>query len=78
MQTLEKGGAQMNYIGCDSHISSLDCAVVNERGQETKKQSMNTGVKELCSGSVLQYIVVSSLPKNLKRLPAFPILSYII
>ena len=37
----------MNYIGCDCHISTLDCAVVNERGQETKKQRMNTGVKEL-------------------------------
>ena len=37
----------MNYIGCDCHIASLDCAVVNERGQETKKERMNTGVKEL-------------------------------
>lgn len=37
----------MNYIGCDCHISTLDCAVVNERGHETKKQRMNTGVKEL-------------------------------
>jgi len=46
----------MNYIGCDSHISSLDCAVVNERGQETKKQRMNTGVKELME-------FVKSIPK---------------
>ena len=37
----------MNYIGCDSHISSLECAVVNEKGHESKKQRMNTGVKEL-------------------------------
>ena len=37
----------MNYIGCDCHIASLDCAVVNERGHETKKQKINTGVKEL-------------------------------
>ena len=36
----------MNYIGCDCHITSLDFAVVNERGQETKKQRVNTGVKE--------------------------------
>jgi transposase len=37
----------MNYIGCDCHISTLDCAVVNEKGHETRKQKMNTGVKEL-------------------------------
>ena len=37
----------MNYIGCDCHISTLDCAVVNVRGQETKKQRLNTGVREL-------------------------------
>jgi hypothetical protein len=35
----------MNYIGCDRHISTLDCAVVNDRGQETNKQKMDTGVK---------------------------------
>jgi transposase len=37
----------MNYIGCDSHISGLECAVVNEQGHESKKQRVNTGVKEL-------------------------------
>ncbi len=46
----------MNYIGCDCHIASLDCAVVNERGQETKKERMNTGVKELME-------FVRSIPK---------------
>jgi len=46
----------MNYIGCDCHISSLECAVVNERGQETKKQRVNTGVKELME-------FVKSIPK---------------
>jgi len=37
----------MNYIGLDSHISTLEFAVVNERGVRTKKQRVNTGVKEL-------------------------------
>ena len=37
----------MNYIGVDCHISSLDFAVVNERGTTTKRQRVNTGVKEL-------------------------------
>ena len=37
----------MNYIGCDSPISSLECVVVNEQGHESKKQRMNKGVKEL-------------------------------
>jgi len=46
----------MNYIGCDCHIASLDCAVVNERGHESKKQRMNTGVKELMG-------FVRSIPK---------------
>jgi transposase len=46
----------MNYIGCDCHISSMDCAVVNERGQETKKQRVNTGVKGLME-------FVRSIPK---------------
>ncbi len=49
----------MNYIGCDCHIASLDCAVVNERGQETKKQKMNTGVKGLME-------FVKSIPKPRK------------
>jgi transposase len=49
----------MNYIGCDCHISTLDCAVVNERGQETKKQKMNTSVKGLME-------FVKSIPKPRK------------
>ena len=49
----------MNYIGCDCHISTLDCAVVNERGQETKKQKMNTGAKGLME-------FVKSIPKPRK------------
>jgi len=36
----------MNYIGVDCHITSLDFAVVNERGITTKKAKVNTGVKE--------------------------------
>ena len=36
----------MNYIGVDCHISSLDFAVVNERGTITKKAKVNTGVKD--------------------------------
>ena len=43
----------MKYIGCDCHISTLDCAVVNERGQETKKQRVNTGVKGL-----MEFVIV--------------------
>ena len=46
----------MNYIGCDCHISSMDCAVVNESGHETKKQKVNTGVKGLME-------FVGSIPK---------------
>ncbi len=49
----------MNYIGCDCHISTLDCAVVNEKGHETKKQKMNTGVKGLME-------FVKSIPKPRK------------
>jgi hypothetical protein len=37
----------MNYIGVDCHISSLDFAVVNERGTTTRKEKVRTGVKEL-------------------------------
>lgn len=37
----------MNYIGLDCHISSLDFAVVNERGKTTQRRRVNTGVKEL-------------------------------
>jgi transposase len=36
----------MNYIGVDCHISTLDFAVVNEKGTITKKAKVNTGVKE--------------------------------
>ena len=41
----QKGDTQMNYIGVDCHISSLDFAVVNERGTTTKKGKVSTGVK---------------------------------
>ncbi|MCK5347973.1 MAG: IS110 family transposase, partial [Desulfobacula sp.] len=34
------------YIGVDCHISTLEFAVVNERGTITKKAKVNTGVKE--------------------------------
>ena len=36
----------MNYIGVDCHISTLEFALVNERGTITKKAKVNTGVKE--------------------------------
>ena len=49
----------MNYIGVDCHISSLDFAVVNERGTTTKRQRVNTGVKELIG-------FVKSVPKPRK------------
>ena len=49
----------MNYIGVDCHISSLDFAVVNERGTITKRQKVNTGVKELIG-------FVKSVPKPRK------------
>jgi len=46
----------MNYIGVDCHISSLDLAVVNEKGNTTKKAKVNTGVKEFIG-------FVKSVPK---------------
>ena len=52
----QKGDTQMNYIGVDCHISSLDFAVVNERGATTQKAKVNTGVKEFIG-------FVKSVPK---------------
>ncbi len=49
----------MNYIGIDCHISSLDFAVVNERGTVTQKAKVNTGVKEFMA-------FVKSIPKPRK------------
>jgi transposase len=49
----------MNYIGLDSHISTLEFVVVNERGVRTAKQRVNTGVKELMT-------FVKSVPKPRK------------
>jgi transposase len=49
----------MNYIGVDCHISSLDFAVVNERGAITKRAKVDTGVKEFIS-------FVKSVPKPRK------------
>jgi transposase len=49
----------MNYIGVDCHISSLDFAVVNERGTTTRKEKVTTGVKELIR-------FVKSVPKPRK------------
>lgn len=37
----------MNYIGIDCHITSLDFAVVNERGLITKTKTTDTSVKAL-------------------------------
>ena len=36
----------MNYIAVDTHISTLEFAVINERGKITKAQKVPTGVKE--------------------------------
>ena len=36
----------MNYIGVDCHITSLDFAVVNEKGHTTRKAKVETSVKE--------------------------------
>lgn len=49
----------MNYIGVDCHISSLDFAVVNERGTTTKRAKVNTGVKEFID-------FIKSVPKPRK------------
>jgi transposase len=49
----------MNYIGVDCHISSLDFAVVNEKGTTTKRARVNTGVKEFME-------FVKSIPKPRK------------
>ena len=49
----------MNYIGIDCHISSLDFAVVNEKGTITQKAKVNTGVKEFME-------FVKSIPKPRK------------
>jgi len=49
----------MNYIGVDCHISSLDFAVINERGAVTQKAKVNTGVKEFMT-------FVKSIPKPRK------------
>jgi transposase len=49
----------MNYIGVDCHISSLDFAVVNEKGTITQKAKVNTGVKEFMG-------FVKSIPKPRK------------
>lgn len=46
----------MNYIGVDCHISSLDFAVVNERGTTKKKAKVKTSVKEFIG-------FVKSIPK---------------
>lgn len=46
----------MNYIGVDCHISSLDFAVVNEKGTTTKRAKVNTDVKEFME-------FVKSIPK---------------
>ena len=49
----------MNYIGVDCHISSLDFAVVNERGTTTKRAKVDTGVQEFIG-------FVKSVPKPRK------------
>ena len=49
----------MNYIGMDCHISSLDFAVVNEKGTTTKREQVNTGVKEMIG-------FIKSVPKPRK------------
>jgi len=55
----QKGDTQMNYIGVDCHISSLDFAVVNEKGTVTQRAKVNTGVKEFID-------FIKSIPKPRK------------
>jgi transposase len=42
----QKGDTGMNYIGVDCHISTLDFAVVSERGILKNKARVKTSVKE--------------------------------
>jgi len=49
----------MNYIGVDCHISTLDFAVVNEKGTVSQRAKVNTGVKEFMD-------FVKSIPKPRK------------
>jgi len=49
----------MNYIGVDCHISTLDFAVVNEKGTVSQRAKVNTGVKEFMK-------FVKSIPKPRK------------
>ena len=42
----QKGDTKMNYIGVDCHITSLDFAVVNEKGHTTRRAKVETSVKE--------------------------------
>ena len=49
----------MNYIRVDCHISTLEFAVVNERGTIIRKAKVNTGVKEFME-------FVKSIPKPRK------------
>ncbi len=49
----------MNYIGVDCHISTLDFAVVNEKGTVSQRAKVNTGVKEFME-------FVKSIPKPRK------------
>ena len=46
----------MNYIGADCHISSLDFAVVNEKGNITQKAKVETSALEFMK-------FVKSIPK---------------
>jgi len=36
----------VNYIAMDSHISTLDFSVINEKGRITKEKRVRTSVKE--------------------------------
>ena len=49
----------MNYIGVDCHISTLDFAVVNEKGTVSQRAKVNTGVKEFMA-------FVKNIPKPRK------------
>ena len=50
----------MNYIGVDCHISSLDFAVVNEKGTTTKKAKVTTSAKEF-----IGFIKSVAKPRNI-------------
>lgn len=50
----------MNYIAVDTHISTLDFAVVNERGKLVDEKRVRTGVKDF-----MKYVKGISHPRQI-------------